>query len=119
MRALALEGATAARDDDQVGAIVRGPPGKNEVDALGRLRNSKLDADAHVVGHLVIAQYLGHLAEGLALGVEFGIGRITARGRQVAGGDDILDVTVVRVAQEAGLGGLVDDQWTGLAMRTG
>ena len=33
--------------------------------------------------------------------------------------DDVLDVTVVRVAQEAGLGGLVDDQWTGLAMRTG
>lgn len=101
-------GATAASDDDAA-----------LVDALGRLRNSKFDADAHVVGHLVVAQHLGHLAQGLALGIGFGMRRIAARGRQVARGNDVLDVTVVCVAQEAGLGGLVDDQWTDPSKSTG
>jgi hypothetical protein len=53
-------------DDDDVLGVVVIPTGQADIDALGALRNVKLNSHAHVVRNLGVAEHLRHVPERIA-----------------------------------------------------
>lgn len=84
-------------------------PGEGDVDALGGLGDMQLDGQACVVGHFLVAQHLGHVAEGAFPRVDFRVADAFAGDRLEMLEDHLFDIVVVAVLQELLLGRFVND----------
>lgn len=69
----------------------------------------QLDGQASVVGHFLVAQHLGHVAEGAFPRVDFRVADAFAGDRLEMLEDHFFDIVVVAVLQELLLGRFVND----------
>src|SRR5690606_34504588 len=96
-------------DDHRVWGVVAGLARKDEVDPFGGLRDTELDADADVVGNVLVPEHPGHRRQRCAPGLELGAGYVPADALDVGALDYVLDLVVVAVVQELRFGCLVND----------